>query len=125
MQVKNIDKFGHCIVCHKYLLKNVAINGKIEEVFDANKDEAYMKLNNGSIMPISICKPCKESVNLDDPDIHKQLMEAVHEGWKLEIDLMKEDPEKYGFTPEKEQVLRRYYKDLYITGHDRHHKAGA
>ena len=123
MKIKNIDKFGHCVVCHKNLIKNVAINGKIEGVFDADKDDAMLKLNNGSLLPISICRPCKESVNLDDPKVHKQIMEAVQEGWRLEIDHMDKHPDKFPeWTPNKREHLKKFYSGLHIT---HHHKGGA
>ena len=125
MKIENIDKFGHCVVCHRNLIKNVAINGKIEGVFDADKDEAYLKLNNGSLMPISICRPCKESTDLTNVTIHAQIMEAVQEGWKLEMHMMMNNPDRFPeWNKEKQDRLQKYYNNLRIIGYEKNHKVG-
>jgi hypothetical protein len=125
MKIKNIDKFGHCVVCHRNLVKNVVINGKQEGVFDGDKTEAYMKLNTGSLLPISICRQCLATTDLNDPKVHSQILEAVNNGWALEIDHMKRNPEKFPeFTAEKERTLKEFYANLHITGHEKHHKVG-
>lgn len=122
MKIDNIDKFGNCVVCHKNLIRNVALNGKIEGMFDADKDEAFMKLNNGSIMPISICKNCKSKVDLDSPDVKFSIMEAVQNGWTLEMDHMNKHPELFpDWNAAKKQVLEKYYSGLSIVKHEAHH----
>lgn len=122
MKIENIDKFGHCVFCHRNLIKNVVVNGKVEGVFDADKDEAYMKLNNGSLMPICICKPCKNDVNLDNPIVQTKIMDAVQEGWKLEMHMMRDNPDKFpDWTPEKHEKLQKHYDILSIVGHNPNH----
>jgi len=125
MKIDNIDKFGNCVVCHRNLIRNIVINGKVEGVWHPDKDEAYMKLNQGSLMPISICRPCKKSTDLNDPTVHNNIMEAVNNGWLLEIDHMKRNPDQFkDFTPEKEQALKDMYSKLSITGYEKNHKVG-
>jgi hypothetical protein len=125
VKINDIDKFGHCVVCNKNLIRNVVINGKVEGTWHPNKDEAYMKLNQGSLMPVSICKPCKKSVDLTDPTVHANIMKAVHNGWLLEIDHMKRNPEQFkDFTPEKEESVRKMYAGLSIVGYEKNHKVG-
>jgi hypothetical protein len=115
MKIENIDKFGHCVICHRNLIKNVVINGKVEGVFDSDKDEAFLKLNINSLMPICICKPCKASVDLTDTATHERIMEAVQEGWKLEMHMMRDNPDKFpDWTPEKHEKLQKHYDNLKI-----------
>ncbi len=115
MKIENIDKFGHCVVCHRNLIKNVVLNRKVEGVFDADKDEAHLKLNNGSVMPISICKPCKGSVDLNNAIIQNKIMDAVQNGWVLEMNHMDEHPEKFpDWNKEKRSKLENYYSNLNI-----------
>lgn len=125
MKIDNIDKFGNCCVCHRNLVVNKVIGGKVESTWHPDKDDAYMKLNQGSLMPIAICKPCKHSVDMTDPLVHTQIMQAVNNGWALEIDHMKKHPEQFkDFTPEKEKALKDMYKGLSITGYEHNHKVG-
>jgi hypothetical protein len=117
-KAQNIDKFGYCIMCGKYLLKNIIINGKQEAAFDSDKDEVWLKLNTGSMMSISVCKPCKEYIDFSDPDTKTSVLEAVNNGWTIEMDIMTLNPDKYpNFTPEKRQEL----EDLYSTFNDYQH----
>lgn len=117
MKIENIDKFGHCVVCHRNLIKNVVLNGKVEGVFDADKDEAQLKLNNGSVMPISICKPCKISKDLSDSMVHSKIMDAVQNGWLLEMDHMDRNPDKFPeWNSKKKEDLKKYYSTLQIAG---------
>lgn len=125
MKIDNIDKFGHCCLCHKNLIRNIVINGKVEGTWHPDKDEAYMKLNQGSLMPISLCRSCKESSDLRDSNVHISIMEAVNHGWMLEIDHMKRNPEQFkDFTTEKEESLKKLYSGLSIVGYEKNHKVG-
>ena len=122
MKIKNIDKFGHCVICHKNLIRNIVIGGKVVGTWHPHKDEAYMISNIGALIPISICKPCKKTVVLDDSNVHENIMEAIKNGWELEIDHMKKHPEMFSdFTLEKEQELRDMYAGLSIVGYAKNH----
>jgi len=62
-----------------------------------------------------MCKSCKESLNLDDPEVQKDVMLHVHHGWKLEAEYMEKNPEKFPeWTPEKKESLQKFYNDLKI-----------
>lgn len=109
----NIDKFGHCILCHDYLLKNIVVKGKQEAAFTPDKDEVWVKLNNGSMMSISVCKTCKHTTDFDDSTIKTGIFEALQNGWELEMDLMQSRPDKYpDFTPDKREGLERLYSSF-------------
>lgn len=113
MKVDNIDKFGHCILCHRNLLKNVALSGKIEPCFDPDKDEAWLKLNTGSMMSISVCKKCKSNTDFESIDNKKKVLEAVNNGWELEMDLMLKNKEKFPeFNEEKRNKLKQLYSSI-------------
>lgn len=123
MVIENIDKFGSCVYCHRNLVVNKVIGDKVQGTWHPDKDDAYMKLNQGSLMPIAICKPCKKNIDLTDSVVHTKIMEAVNNGWALEINYMKEHPEQFkDFTPEKEQALKDMYVQLSIVGYERNHK---
>src|ERR1700741_5625957 len=110
MEIKDIDKFGNCVSCHRNLVKNVVLNGKVEGVMDADADTSYFKLTNGSILVVPICKPCKATMNLDDPIVHDTIMKSVQEGWTLEMHMMKNNPDKFkDFNSEKEEKLKKLY----------------
>lgn len=112
-KAQNIDKFGHCILCHKCLLKNVVINGKQEALFDANKDEVWVQLNNGALMSISVCKPCKSQTDFNDDATKTQVLRSVQLGWQLEMDLMSLHPQKYpDFSSDKRLGLEAFYSSL-------------
>jgi len=84
-----------------------------------------MKLNNGALMPICICTSCKNESDLTSPDVQSNIMEAVKNGWDLEIFHMKTHPDQYpDFTPQKEEQLRNFYKGLSIVGYAKDHKVG-
>lgn len=112
-KAQNIDKFGFCISCNKYLLKNVVLNGKQEAQFTPHKDEIWLKLNTGSMMSISVCKHCKKTVDFNDPVTKAQILEAVQNGWTLEMDLMSRQPNKYpDFNLSKRNALETLYSSI-------------
>lgn len=125
MIIENIDKFGTCVTCHRNLVINKVIGDEVQGTWHPDKDDAFMRLNQGSLMPIAICKPCKNKVDLTNSVVHAKIMEAVNNGWALEIDYMKKNPEQFNdFTPEKEQALKDMYASLSITGYEHNYKVG-
>ena len=98
----DFDKFGHCVVCHKNMLIEQAIDGKVQQRFTTDYSETEYLLNDGSKMRVAICIDCKE--NLTDKDIPK-IMSCVKKGWEVEVkDLKHWDEEK------KKDYLDRYSK---------------
>ena len=94
MNIDNIDKFGFCVMCHKNLITKRIVDGQVIEMFMPIHDHTDFLLNNGSMMKVCICKPCKESNDLSDPIVHSNIMDAVYKGWELEtnIALKNNDP---------------------------------
>ena len=124
MKINDISHFGNCIGCHRHLVHNKVVGGKVEGVLHADASDSFFKLNNGSILVVPICKPCKATMNLNKPAVHKKIWEAVNLGWQLEINHMKEHPEMFKeFTVEKEESLKALYASLNIVSHEPNHKA--
>ena len=125
MPLQNLDKFGNCIYCHRQLVMNRVVGGKIQTVLDPDASDSFFKLNTGSILVVPICKVCKATVDLDDPTVQAEVMVSVNEGWQLELNHMKENPQLFpDHTPEKEDVVNSLYASLSIVGHEANHKVG-
>lgn len=91
MNTDNIDRFGHCVSCHKNLLTKRVVDGKIVDMFMPIYSDTTFLLSDGSQMQVTICKPCKESIDLNCPNKHEDIMEACVKGWKLETEICKEE----------------------------------
>lgn len=104
MSKVDYDKYGHCVNCHKALriLKVVTGNdGKPVEQYMwlPDKDRVDFKLSDNSIMPVTICKECKDALTTKD---YKKIMKSVQKGWDNEMDDM-------GWTVKQKKA----YKDIY------------
>lgn len=80
----NIDKYGHCVICHKNLLTKRVVDGVVIDMFLPIYDHTFFMLNDGTQMQVTICKPCKQSTDLDNETVHSNIMEAVQKGWDLD-----------------------------------------
>ena len=83
-RLDRIDRFGHCCVCTRYLITQRIVDGKSVEMFVPEYGNVEFLLNDGSKMGVTICKICQNSYDLNDPDVHKEIMDAVFKGWELE-----------------------------------------
>jgi hypothetical protein len=125
MKIDNIDKFGNCVGCHRHLVKNIIVGGKVQGVLDADASDSFFKLNTGSILVVPICKPCKATMNLDDAGVQSNILAEVNLGWQLELDHMKAHPDKFPeHTIEKENYIKAMYAGLNIVSHEANHKVG-
>ena len=86
MSNKAIDKYGHCVKCHKFMIVEEVIEGKVQTRFSPQYDESYYLLDDGSQMKVAICKKCKSTVTKFDNDY---IMNCVIAGWLLEVKAMK------------------------------------
>lgn len=101
MNTDDIDKFGHCVVCHQNLLTKRVVDGKLVDMFLPTYDETFFLLNNGSQMQVTICKTCKSSTDLFNKDVHNNIMAAVQKGWQLETKMLVADEKLSEWTLEK------------------------
>lgn len=97
-KVERIDKFGHCCYCSEYLLVKCIVDGKVIEMFKPTYDDTMFLLNDGSQMQITICKKCKESIDLENENIHSEIMDAVYKGWELETAKLVNDENYPNYT---------------------------
>lgn len=101
MNTDDIDKFGHCVLCHQNLLTKRVVDGKVIDMFLPTYDQTTFLLNTGSQMQVTICKICKHSNDLSDPMVHDNIMEAVMKGWELETNMLVADDKQIDWTKEK------------------------
>lgn len=87
----NIDRFGHCCVCHRNMMTKRVVDNKVIDMFLPEHDHTDFLLNNASIMKVCMCKNCKLKVNLDSETVHGYIMEACLKGWELETKILVED----------------------------------
>lgn len=99
-KTERIDKFGHCCACSEYLLIKRIVDGRVVDMFTPQYDQTIFLLNTGSQMQITICKKCKETLDLNDPVVHAEIMAAVMKGWELETAKMVEDEALPNYTEE-------------------------
>ena len=90
----NIDRYGHCVTCHKSMMVERAVDGKVIPMFTPDYAETEFLLVDGSKMRVAICKPCKEHVDLASDKVKGYVMEAVINGWQLEVDSLVKDEKR-------------------------------
>lgn len=113
----NIDRFGHCCVCHKNLITQRVVDGKVIDMFLPIHGHTDFLLNNGSIMKVCICTPCKENVDLTSKVVHGYIMDACLKGWDLETKALVEDGAYPNWTPETKKIYMDRMAKLSIDCH--------
>jgi hypothetical protein len=117
------DKYGHCCLCHKDLLLPRIVGGKEIMMFTPEFDQTEFVLSNKSRMVVCMCKPCKASVDLSNPDIHSQIMESVIAGWDMEQGIQPTGDAKKDIKLSDSKILRngasfpKDYKNMDILFH--------
>lgn len=84
MNTDNIDRYGHCVICHANLINKRVVDGKVIDMFSPLHGHTTFLLDSGSQMQVCMCLPCQKKVDLTDPVIHENIMEACLKGWELE-----------------------------------------
>lgn len=114
MAIDNIDRFGHCAVCHRNMITEKVIDGRVQQVFKPEHGHAEFLLNNGSRMRVCMCLSCREKVNLDSEKVHGYIMDAVIKGWQLEVDALVADEKHPEWTEERGREHMEKYSSLEI-----------
>lgn len=110
----NIDRFGHCVICHRYMISTRVIDGKPQIFLQPEYDQTEFLMNNGSRLVVCLCKICENTYDLTDPKIHTEVMDSCKKGWLLEDQLML----RHGLiTEEKISENTNNRKDLSIEIH--------
>lgn len=81
-----MDKYGFCIKCHKDLMTDKVIGGKVVRIFLGDKDETEFLLDDDSKMRVTICRICKDKLT---PDDEPEIMKEVVAGWQAEMGQVK------------------------------------
>ena len=97
------DEFGHCIVCHKNMLVEEVIDGKVQKRFTPEYTEAQFLLNDKSKMRVAICQPCKNSLKEEH---YNEVMQCVIAGWQKQVDVLPWSKEKKQSHMDKYSKLR-------------------
>ena len=98
----DFDKYGHCVMCHKNMLIEQSIDGRVQQRFTTDYSETEYLLDDGSKMRVAICIDCKK--DLTDKDIPK-IMDCVKKGWEVEVKDLKHWSEE-----RKKAHLDKYFK---------------
>ena len=109
MGYENIDKYGHCVSCHRNLTIERVVDGKVMTMFLPDKEETEFLLDDGSRMRVCICRQCKQGKDLTDPKLQETIMEAVINGWDMEVKSLVKDDSKPDWTPDR----AKDYMDVY------------
>lgn len=115
--VENIDRWGHCVKCHKNLSVDRVVDGKSIKMFLPDKEETEFILDDGSRMRVCICRPCKIDRDLTDESIQREIMDSVIEGWRLEIRGLVEDENRKDWDAEKGNRHMEIYSRKRIVAH--------
>jgi hypothetical protein len=75
------DKFGNCCVCHRCMLIEAVIDGRVQQRFTPEYSETEYFLSNGSRMRVAICEKCKGDLSVNHEE---KIMECVKRGWEEE-----------------------------------------
>ena len=93
------DKFGFCCLCHRQLVIEEVIDGKVQTRFTPEYIEEEYLLTDGSKMRVAMCIHCKQNHTEEDKD---KIMKSVIDGWEKELETLNWDTEK-----------RNKYRDYY------------
>lgn len=96
----NIDRFGHCVLCHKNMITKRIVDGKEIEMFLPDHDHTDFLLDSGSLMKVCMCKTCKRDNDFTDIKIHSAIMDACHKGWELETKMLVANEKEVQWTQE-------------------------
>ncbi len=80
-----VDEYGHCVNCGENLILPRVVGGKQIMTFAPNFDQTEFVISNKSRMVVCMCKKCKSSLDLSDPETHNTIMETVKAGWAGEL----------------------------------------
>lgn len=81
----NMDELIKCYLCHKPLLIEKVIEGRLQKVLHPERVITQFYLNNHSRMDVALCMSCKD-MNIDNPIIQDRIMKNIIDGWQKEQD---------------------------------------
>lgn len=116
MMVENInyDCYGYCAICHMCLIQTIIENGKPTDVWLGNKTEMTFKLNDASLMRVTVCKSCEKCYNQKRHS--KRLMKSIIDGWEVETEKLVNDKSKPHFDREWKKKHMAIYSKKELVG---------
>lgn len=98
----DFDKYGHCAFCHRFLLIEKIIDGRVELVNHPDFSDEEFLINDGSRIRINICHKCKPGFGKKD---YKKLMASVIKGWATEVQYL-----SHWTDEQRSKYIKRYSK---------------
>jgi len=95
------DCLGFCALCHTDIAEYPIVNGAKILKWKKSRREALFKLSNGSVLHVSLCSICDDSL---DRRKFMELMESVMKGWEEELKQSRMSDEQ------KEDYRANYYR---------------
>lgn len=117
MSTNNIDRYGHCCKCHRNLIVERVSDGKVIHMFTPDKEETEFLLDDGSRMRVCVCKQCKMTIDFNDEKTCDNIMEAVVNGWKVEVDTLVADEKRPEWDTERARSHMKVYGKKKILFH--------
>jgi hypothetical protein len=106
----NEEDLIKCYSCHKKLIEERVIDGKLQKFLSPERVITQFYLNNGSKMDVALCYECK-NIDLDSPEIQDNIMNNIIDGWQLEKNILLE---REMITQEQMESSMKYHKSLNI-----------
>ncbi len=112
------DRPGCCVICHKNMLRDRTVGGKVLRVFDGDYRVMNYILNDGSNMRVVICEADLikyEGLSVKDKEeVDKEVMGRVYAGWEYETQLLVANKDKPQWDDKKKKEYLEKYKGLRI-----------
>lgn len=105
------DLFGHCCNCHKNMLIEQVVGGRVIKRFTPDFSEVEYLLNDASKMRVTICVQCQELGAHEDT---QTIMDTVIKGWQHMVDGFVKDDSKPQWTQEFAEAHMEWYGNLEI-----------
>ena len=107
--IPNVDKYGHCVLCHKNMIIERVVDYKVVNMFSPEYEQTEFLLDDGSRMKVAVCKTCKRDTDFSGIETQENIMKAVVAGWELEVKGLIADEKR----PEWTEESGRKYLDKY------------
>lgn len=115
--MSNIDKYGHCCVCHRNLIIERVSDGEVIQMFIPDREETEFLLDDGSRMRVCICRSCKMTIDFNEKKICDKIMESVINGWQAEVDTLVADEKRPEWDNERAKKHMKVYGEKKILFH--------
>ncbi len=113
MSFIDYDLKGFCVWCHKNMIYEEVIDGRVQQRYAPDYTEKEFILDDGSRMRVAMCMADATAVKTKD---HKKIMDCVIKGWDKETDDLVKDERFPHWTPEHKAKHMEQYSKKKIMG---------